>query len=210
MAYDLEEQEQLASLKAWWATYGKLIVTVVTIALVALAGWRAWQTWQTTRASKASALFEELQSAARSNDPTKTQSIQDVLVKDYGRTVYAALGALELAKVQVAAKNLDGAKTSLRWVVDQSAADDAKAIARVRLAGVLLDQKAYDDALKLLDNPPQAYAGLYADRRGDILVAQGKTAEARTAYGEALAKLGTDAGALRSIVQIKLDALGEG
>ena len=47
-----------------------------------------------------------------------------------------------------------------------------------------------------------------ADLRGDVLVAQGKVAEARAAYQFALDK--TDASSpLRGLAEIKLDALGE-
>jgi len=81
-------------------------------------------------------------------------------------------------------------------------------VARLRLAGLLLDEKAYDDALKQLGaSRPDAFAALFADRRGDVLIAQGKRDEARAAYKEALDKLdpATD---LRSSIQLKLDALG--
>lgn len=210
MAYDLEEQEQLASLKAWWATYGKLILALLAITVVALAGWRGWTGWQASQANKASVLYDELDVAAKANDAGKTKAVQDVLAKDYARTTYAALGALMTSKVQIEAKDLDAAKATLRWVIEKGDVIDAKAIARLRLAGVLLDQKAYDEALTLLNDPPAAFVALYLDRRGDILVAQGKIAEAKKAYEEALGKFASDAGAMRSVVQIKLDALGEG
>jgi hypothetical protein len=40
MAYDLEEQEQLATIKAFWRQYGSLLLTAVTVVLLAIAGWR--------------------------------------------------------------------------------------------------------------------------------------------------------------------------
>ena len=86
--------------------------------------------------------------------------------------------------------------------------DEYKQLAKLRLAGVLLDEKAYDEALKLLENPPAAYAALFADRRGDVLVAQSKVADARTAYKLALDKLDKQDSGMRQFVQFKLDALG--
>jgi len=39
MAYDLEEQEQLAELKALWNKYGNFILTVVTVVLLGFAAY---------------------------------------------------------------------------------------------------------------------------------------------------------------------------
>jgi predicted negative regulator of RcsB-dependent stress response len=82
-------------------------------------------------------------------------------------------------------------------------------VARLRLAGVLLDEKKYDEALKLLsEKSGDAFAMFYADMRGDVLTAQGKTAEARAAYQQALDKSDPN-GNYRRLVELKLDALGE-
>ena len=82
-------------------------------------------------------------------------------------------------------------------------------IARLRLAGVLLDEKNFAEALKLLDmKHVAAFDGLYADLRGDILTAQNKRAEARAAYQIALEK-SDERSSYRQLVQIKLDAVGD-
>ena len=81
------------------------------------------------------------------------------------------------------------------------------ATARVRLAGVLLDEKAYDEALKVVSTDvPQSHAVQFADRRGDVLLALNKVDQARAAYKEALDKAAPDH-PLRSYIQLKLDAL---
>jgi predicted negative regulator of RcsB-dependent stress response len=81
-------------------------------------------------------------------------------------------------------------------------------MARIRLAGILLDEKAYDEGLKLLPMESAGeYAGAYADRRGDLLLAQGKSDEARAAWRQALEKL-PERSPLRPLVEVKLDALG--
>ena len=106
------------------------------------------------------------------------------------------------------AGDLAAAKTQLQWAVDHGDEEYAH-LARVRLAGVLLDEKAYDQGLALLkDEPPAAFASLYADRRGDLLAAQDKRDDARAAYRKALDKLGEAEPATRQIIQFKLDALG--
>jgi predicted negative regulator of RcsB-dependent stress response len=80
-------------------------------------------------------------------------------------------------------------------------------MARLRLTGVLLDEKKYDEALRLLETSHgEAFDGLYADRRGDVLAATGKVGEARTAYQTALARISAG-GTYHDIVQMKLDAL---
>jgi predicted negative regulator of RcsB-dependent stress response len=118
------------------------------------------------------------------------------------------MGALLAAKSAFDANDMKSAKAYLQWVVDHSSGEEYQAIARLRLAGLLLDEKAYDDGLKLLSAPfPEQFAGLVADRRGDLLFAQNKIEEARAAYQLALEKIEAK-GPARQLIQLKLDAIG--
>ena len=64
------------------------------------------------------------------------------------------------------------------------------------------------EGLKLLaENYPASFAALVADRKGDILVAQNKLAEARTAYENALEKMDARNPG-RQLIQLKVDAIG--
>jgi len=210
MAYDLEEQEQLAELKAWWATYGKWVLTAAIVVLGALAGWRGYQIWASSRAVNASVMYEQVEQAVQSKDATKVKAAAGALIAQYPSTLYASLSALEAARYYVEAGDLKSAEAQYQWVIDKSGSDEAQALARLRLAGVLLDEKRLDEAQKALAvTPPASFESLFADRRGDIYLAQQKTAEARKEYQTALDKLGPRAGALRSLVQVKLDALGD-
>jgi hypothetical protein len=66
------------------------------------------------------------------------------------------------------------------WAVDKASSDDFRDVARLRLAAVLMDEKAYDEALKLLEaKHGAAYESQYAALRGDLLVAKNPPAEAR-------------------------------
>ena len=103
-------------------------------------------------------------------------------------------------------KDTDGAREQLEWLAAQNKNPSMQSVARLRLAGLLLDQKQYDAALTQLNSPPPAFAALFADRRGDILAAQGKRDEARAAWQSAIDGLGT-ANPLTQVVQLKLDAL---
>ena len=207
MAYDLEEQEQLASIKAWWDRWGSLVLTAVTIVLLAIAAFNGWRWYERHEAGNAAALYDEFESALDGADATRKKELAGTLIERYGRTVYAPMAALQIAKVNLEAGDAGAARAQLRWVIDKSGHPELVQIARLRLAGVLLDEKSHDEALKLLagDVPP-ALAASFADRRGDVLLAMGKAEEARAAYQEALDRAGGQH-PLRPIIQLKLDAL---
>lgn len=206
MAYDLEEQEQLATLKAWWNQYGNLVTWLLTIAFAVYAAWSGWNYYQRTRAAQAGQLYEEMQKAVSVKDNAKVQRAAADMVDKFGRTAYAQMAALAAAKSAFDANDLKAAKAQLQWVIEYGN-DEYKAIAKIRLAGILLDEKAFDDGLKLLSGDfPEQFAGTVADRKGDILAAQNKNEEARAAYQLALDK--TDRrNPGRQLIQLKLDAL---
>jgi predicted negative regulator of RcsB-dependent stress response len=208
MAYDLEEQEQLASMKAWWNRYGNLLTWLLIIALAAYAGWSGWNYYQRNQSAQAALLYEELQRAVAAKDNARVQRAAGDMQDKYGRSAYAQMSALTAARAAFDANDLKAAKAQLQWVIDNGRDDEYKAIAKIRLAGILLDEKAYDDGLKLLSGDfPAQFAGAVADRKGDILVAQNKMEEARAAYLLALDK--TDQrNPGRQLIQLKLDAIG--
>ncbi|MBB5607659.1 MULTISPECIES: tetratricopeptide repeat protein [unclassified Janthinobacterium] len=207
MAYDHEEQEQLATLKAWWQRNGNLTSWVLIVALAAYSGWAGWQYYQRTQAAQAGQLYDELQNAIVAKDNAKVQRAASDMQSRFSRTAYAQMASLAAAKTAFDANDLKAAKTQLQWVADHGA-EEYKVIAQLRLAGVLMDEKSYDEALKVLAsaNVPQ-FAGAVADRKGDILVAQNKLADARTAYLAALAATAKDNPG-RQLIQIKLEAIG--
>ncbi|NRR33736.1 tetratricopeptide repeat protein [Oxalobacteraceae bacterium] len=207
MAYDLEEQEQLASLKAWWNQYGNLTSWVLIAGMLAYSGWTGWNYYQRNQASSAAALYDELQSAVVAKDNAKVQRAAGDMESKFGTTIYAPMGALSAAKSAFDANDLKTAKAQLQWAADHGS-DEYKAVAKLRLAGVLLDEKAYDEALKVLGGESvEQFAGAIADRKGDILVAQNKLAEARTAYQAALdATDKKNPG--RQLIQLKFEAIG--
>ena len=209
MAYDLEEQEQIDELKAWWKQYGNLVVAAATAALLTVAAFQGWNYYKTRQAVGAVTLYEQMEQAERAADHKRVRDIAAQIVDKYGSTPYAVIAALTAAKAAFVSGDLAAAKAQLKWVLDNAREDEIKDMARLRLAGVLLDEKSYDEALKLLETKPtESMTGLYADLQGDILAAQGKPAEARAAYQLALDK--SEAGSpYRATIQLKLDALGE-
>jgi predicted negative regulator of RcsB-dependent stress response len=208
MAYDIDEQENLESLKAWWASYGNLIMGVLIAVLLAFGAWNGWKWYQRDQAGKAMLQFEVLQKAAETGDIVRVKDAAGSILENYRRTAYAPRAALVAADAYVKSGDSKSARAQLQWVIDHGGDVALVAIARLRLAGLLIDDKSFDDALKVISaEPPAAFAALFADRRGDVLFEQGKRDEARKAYEEALAKLDPNTD-LRSTIQLKLDALG--
>lgn len=208
MAYDHEEQEQLATLKAWWGKYGNLVSWLVAAVLVAYAAWSGWNYYQRSQTAKAAALYEEIVKAAEQKDRAKITRASSDLKDRFGDTAYAQMASLLAAKAAFDADDLKSAKAELQWTIDHARSDDFRAIARLRLAGILLDEKAHDEGLKVLSADfPEEFGALVADRRGDLLFALGKIDEARAAYQAALDKTKIENPA-RQLIQLKLDALG--
>ncbi len=206
--YDLEEQEQIDEIKAWWKQYRGIVMLIAGAAVLTVAGMRGWTYYQTKQGLDAGELYAQLQGAVGANEPKRVQDIAAVITERYARTGYAAFAALAAAKAAFDSGDLASAQTRLQWVVDHARDGETRDIARLRLGAVLLDQKKFDEALKLLETPHvEAMSALYADLQGDVLVAQGKSQEARTAYQLALDK-SEGKSTYRALVQIKLDALG--
>jgi predicted negative regulator of RcsB-dependent stress response len=207
-AYDLEEQEQLATLKAWWKQNGNLVLGTIAAVMLAFAAWNGWRWYQRNQALQAAALYENLQTAARMSDGKAVRDAAGGILEKYAGTAYAPLAALVSAKVSYQAGDLKTARAQLQWVVDNTGLEEVRAIARLRLATVLMDDNAYDEAMKVLAaKPAEGFDALFSSMRGDILSAQKKRADARTAY-KAAADKATDA-AFRETLRLKLDALGE-
>lgn len=204
-----EEQETLDELKAWWARWGNAITWVLLIALLIAAGFNGWHYWQRKQTAKASELYVTVQQSVAAGDKARIADVAKRMEDDYAHTPYAQMTALQAARALYLASDTDGAKAQLQWAIDHAKDDEYREIAKLRLAGILLDQKDYAGGLKLLaDEPPAAFKGLYADRRGDLLAAQGKNDDARTAYKSALAATGDMDASQKQLIQFKLDALG--
>ena len=207
MAYDLEEQEQIATFKAFWSKYGNLITWVLIIALGSFAAYNFWNQHQRKSSVEASALYDTLTEAVIANDNAKAQRIAADIQDKFKRTAYAQMSALSAAKSAFEANDLKTAKAQLQFVIDNGD-EEYKSIAQLRMAGVLLDEKNFDGAMKLLNASylPQ-FSAEVADRKGDVLVAQNKIADARASYVAALAAMGPKHPGSQ-LVRIKLEAIG--
>jgi predicted negative regulator of RcsB-dependent stress response len=205
---DLEEQEQLDQLKDFWKKYGNLITWVLILALGGYAAWMAWTNWSREQSVKAGVLYEELEKAAQAGDPEKAARVFADMKERFPRTGYAQQSALLTAKLQHEKGQAEAARGALSWASENATEDEYRTVARLRLAGLLLDEKKYDEALKQLDGAnAKEFAGLVADRRGDVLMGQGKKDEAKAAYQQAW-KTMDETVEYRRIVEAKLAAMG--
>lgn len=209
MAYDLEEQEQIAQLKAWWDKYGTLTLGLLSLALVAILGWQGLNWYENSQASQARGYYEALEKAA--SDPTpdssaRIEAAMGTLQVDFPKTDYAARAALVASDALRAQGKLNVAQAPLQWLVSSEHVSLIP-IAQLRLAGLLLDQGKFDAALSQLSSPPDSFKALFADRRGDVLAAQGKRQEALSAWKEAIDLLGPN-NAMTNVVQLKIDVMG--
>lgn len=211
-AYDLEEQEQLSAIKAWWEKNGNIVTgaaLVLALGVAALQGWRWYDGKQT---AEASGLYSALSQAAMTRDAAKVGVLADELLAKHAGSASAELAALQAAQVALDAGDTKTARSRLEWAVASKADPLLREVARLRLATLQLDAKEYDPALETLKTTPvEAFAARFEDLRGDILFAQGKREEARAAYKKAVdaaAKAGEQSASFRNILQTKLEALG--
>lgn len=205
---DLEEQEQLDQLKAFWKQYGNLITWTITLVLAAFAAWNGWNWWQREQAIKAGAMYDELDRAAQAGEASKAAGIFKDMQERFPRTAFTQQGGLLAAKVQFEKDQADAAAASLAWVAANAVEDEYKTVARLRLAGLLADQKKYDEALKQLDGATaKEFEALVADRRGDVQMAAGKKDEAKAAWQKAWTAMDAKV-EYRRLVEAKLTAIG--
>ena len=210
MAYDLEEQEQLDEFKAWWKQHGQKVMTVVTGLVVVYLGYQSWNWYQNQQSLKASAQYENLVKLDISDTKNlkAIQSISGEIMDKFSGTPYAGRAALTAAKANFQANELKSAKTQLEWAADHAKEDAIRAMALLELAAMQVQEKDYASALKTLEERHSSgFDGLFADLRGDVFATQGKTAEAKAAYKEAVEKLDPE-GHFVKFTQHKLEALG--
>ena len=205
---DLEEQEQLDQLKTFWKQYGNVVTWVLIAALAAYAGWNGWNWWQREQAAKSGAMFDQLDKAAQAGDADQAGRVFADMKDRSPRTTFTQQGGLLAAKVQFAKGQTDAALATLAWVAANAPEAEYQTVARLRAAGVMMDQKKYDEALKQLDAATATeFEALVADRRGDVLLAQGRKDEAKAAYTKAWQAMDAKI-EYRRLIDAKLTALG--
>jgi predicted negative regulator of RcsB-dependent stress response len=209
---DLEEQEQLDELKAFWKKYGNPITWLLVVALGSYAAWNGWNWYQRDQAVKAGAMYDQLDKAVQAGDVDQAGRVFADLKGRYPGTAFTEQAGLLTAKLQFEKGKADDALATLAWVEANATEAEYQTVARLRAAGVLLDQKKYDEALKRLDaivlkDGAAEFGALVADRRGDVLLAQGKPDDAKAAYTKAWQAMDAKVD-YRRLIEAKLTSLG--
>ena len=210
-AYDMEEQERIDALKDWWAKWGIWIYAAIGAFLVGVLAVQGWRYYQKSQGEQAEVLFKSVQKTAQegaaAKETKKLSEASSAMAEKFPNTFYASEAQLMAAKASFDANDFAAAKKHLQWVADKGPAVHSN-VARIRLASVLLEEKQYDQALKMLDQvKDEAFTSMAADLRGDILVSQGRRDEARAAYQIAVEKAG-DRSPMKALSQAKLDGVG--
>lgn len=206
---DMQEQEQLEALKHFWSRFGDFITWALIIVLGAYAAWNGWNYWLGHQGAKAAVLYAEAEQSVQAKDLEHLQQVVGDMKSRYGRTAFAAHGALLAASAFNEDGQVDQSEAELAWVADKAPDDGLRAIARLRLASLQIGAKDYDAALQTLSKRmPQQFAALVADRRGDVYRLQGKRSDAVSEYRQAYAALAGQDADYQQLVGIKLNALG--
>ncbi|MDR2031991.1 MAG: tetratricopeptide repeat protein [Azoarcus sp.] len=209
--YDLEEQEQISQIKAWWEQYGNLVVSLAAAVALAMAGWQGWRWYESDKATGAGALYAGLQQAVAADDAQRCREIAGSLVSKYAGTVQAQMGVLLSTWVQFRKNELDNALPQLEWAADKGKDAALRDLARLRLATVLLQKGDATAALARLQPVPEGpWRVRFEDLRGDALAVQGKADEARAAWQAALDAPGVaeiDSAMLHALIRAKLESL---
>lgn len=209
MALDLEEQEQVDELKAWWKQHGNKVTMLLAAFVLSVVGWNGWQSYQARQSNEASVLFDVLRKELSTNNIKGIRGVAGQLIDKYPRTPYAVDAAMFVAKANFESGDAKSAKAQYQWVIDHAKQDQSKDLAHMRLAVVLVDEKNYADALKQLEaKHDAAFDPLFNDLKGDVYALQGNAKDARVAYQAAIAALTKDT-PFKNYLQVKLDALGE-
>ncbi|WP_293660607.1 tetratricopeptide repeat protein [Rhodoferax sp. OV413] len=205
---DLEEQEQLDQLKHFWKRYGNLITWLLIAVLGSLAAWNGYQWWNKRQAEQASAMFDEVERVISGGDVVAAERAFSDMKQRFPSTVYAQQAGLTLARVAYISGKPEVAQNALAWVAESSADAGLAAVAKIRHAGLLLESKSFESAMKLLEGSfPAEFAGLVADKKGDAMLAQNKPEQAIAFFREAYKQL-PEREQYRRLVEVKLASLG--
>lgn len=205
---DLDEQEQLDELKHFWKQYGNLITWALIVVLGAFTAWNGYQYWQRSQSTQSAAMFDEVERSFSSKDAAKIERALTDMNAKFGSSAYTQQANLLAAKTFFEQGNAEAAKKALMTVVQNSKDEGYQAIAKLRLASILVEGKKFDEAFKQLDGTfPKDFVALADDRRGDVFALQNKPAEAKLEYVKAYKGLDARAG-YRRLVEVKINALG--
>ncbi|AIL32662.1 YfgM family protein [Basilea psittacipulmonis] len=183
MAFNLEEQEKISAIKAWWDKWSNLITIAVVLVVVAFFAHTGWKWYQAQHAENALAYYDEIVNASGDISEENTARIKvsiDKLRESYSSTAYASRAIMIASDYFYKANRLDLAKDNLSWLIAQTSEfPEFTDIARLRLSTIQIEQGEYEAAQNNLnaikDEKAQA---MVKDKLADLAFAQGEVQKA--------------------------------
>lgn len=201
--YDTEEQ-QVEAIKDWWKENGKAVIFGAVIGLGGLFGWRFYQDSVTSGQEAVSASYTKAIQTLTTKGVDGEADVQS-FIDSNSKSEYAVLAAMQLAKAQVQAGQLDEALAQLEWAKNATGDAALKPVITYRVARLQAEQGNFDAALsELATIKEQSWTGRVAELRGDISLRKGDKEAAYAAYAEA-----QQADDASQTLQMKLDDLAK-
>ncbi len=187
MSYDLDEQEQLENIKAWWERYGNIISNIIIAISISASIFFAYKWWHNFQEKKAYALVTQINNAINNKKYQEVGTLANSLIKDQPSSTHTALGALRASEA-LASKDINKSIEILSNVANNPKQEHYSTLIKYRLSSFLIDAKKYDEAIKILEttNDNQIWQGLFYDRLGDAQIAKGDIIKAKVAYEKAI------------------------
>lgn len=190
--YDLEEQEQLDALKAWWNTYGNYVSGAILLVALSLLAWNSFSWFEYKKANEAALLYQQFNAAIHDKDSARVTALAGELIHSYPKQAYATLAAMEAGAFSLENKDNKTAQQQLSWAAEKGE-KSLKDLAKLRLAHFFLMEQQWEKALDVLKNPQSMrFLPAFLDLKGDIYWAQNKTQEALKVWKEAQTKIAAD------------------
>ncbi|MFA0051833.1 YfgM family protein [Vibrio breoganii] len=201
--YDSEEQ-QVEAIKDWWKENGKAVILGAVIGLGGLFGWRYYQDSVVEGQEAASDAYGKSIQALQAQGLDATEQVQ-TFINDNADREYAVLAALQLSQSQVAAAEYKEALAQLEWAKANTKDDAIVPVITLRVARVKAETGDIDGAIADLSAMQVAgWEGRVAELQGDLLLRNGDSEGALTAYSEA-----QQAADASQTIQFKLDDLAK-
>nr|WP_251827706.1 tetratricopeptide repeat protein [Methylovulum psychrotolerans] len=192
-------------MKAWWKENGQATLVGLGLGVVVILGWNYWQDYQRGQTEQAANLYGQLTKAAQANQKDSVAKLDEQMESRFSASDYALFSELTVAKLKVDQGDLAAAKTILEKVA-QASNKELGNIAKIRLVHLLMANKEFEAALKLINDIDPAksasFSAHYDELVGDIYVALDRPDQARTSYQNALHN-----GQQSPLLQMKIDDL---
>ncbi|MFT7413781.1 MAG: putative negative regulator of RcsB-dependent stress response [Methylophagaceae bacterium] len=199
------DDEKGEEIKQWWRDNGRAVVVGIVLSTALIFSGRYWFTYQATLTEQASQSYQQLATLLTEDKKAEADEKIQQFFSEFSSTPYAVFGAFDMAKKAVELNDNAAAKIYFQWIIDHAELTGHKALAQLRLSQLLLAESKFELAYNLVEQPvSDSFKSLFSEVQADILVAQGKNSEARTAYQTAMMALGQGE-PRQGILQLKLD-----